>query len=410
MMTSFSSQGLLLLAGLCFLLPRTQTTYHKELDNDPSIDPFQCRKVAFTISNVSISLYKEMAQKSRNGNILFSPIRVVAAILMLSLGVKGNVSQHILEALRFNKTGLPEAEIHKCFQYLLRAVNQPTGMSPLKSGGSMFIHQGLKLVDKSVKRIKDIYFSEVISTNFSDSSSAKRQINNYMMKKTNKEILNMVKELKKDTFLALMNYIIWNGRIVSDFECQFIQMEDFHLEYRKTIKVAMVTNVDMYHLFRVEELSSMVLVYGYTLVTYIIIPDKGKMHQVEERLTYPHFRQMIQRLNLRIVKVHTPVLSVSETSDVVSMMSLLGITPFFNKEANCTVAAEDTPQKSFKVISKAVLTLENMGTRPPMDLCLKNELWANAPLVQINRPFLIFIQDSTNYAPLFLGRVANPRK
>lgn len=52
-----------------------------------------------------------------------------------------------------------------------------------------------------------------------------------------------------------------------------------------------------------------------------------------------------------MVKVHIPELSVSETHDVESMMTLLGITPLFNKEANRTLAVEDTAQESFKVRS-----------------------------------------------------------
>nr|XP_042116424.1 alpha-1-antitrypsin-like protein CM55-MM [Peromyscus maniculatus bairdii] len=130
------------------------------------------------------------------------------------------------------------------------------------------------------------------------------------------------------------------GKIISIFECQFTKMEDFHLGYRKTIRVLTVNNVDVHHLFRVKGLSSMVLVYT--------------IHQVEERLTYPHFRWMNQQFSLRVVKVHIPELSVSETHDVESMMTLLGITPLFNKEANRTLAVEDTAQESFKRIVQDV--------------------------------------------------------
>ncbi|XP_005068328.1 alpha-1-antitrypsin 1-6 [Mesocricetus auratus] len=412
MMTPFFSHGLLLLAGLCYLFPRTQATY-EELYNNMDINRFHCRKVALTISNVSFSLYKEMAQQSRYESILFSPIRVVASILMLSLGAQGNVSQHILEALKLNKTGLPEAEIHKCFQYLLHTVNQPTSVSPLKSGSSMFVPQGLNLVDKSVETIKDLYFSDVISINFRDSSRAKTQINNYMMKKTNKEIVEMVKELKNDTFLALMNYIVWNGKIINDFDCQFIKMEYFYTGHRWGMKLPMVNNVGVYHLFQVSDLSSTVLIQSNnqgSAVAYFIIPDDMKLHEVEQRLTYPHFRRMVQQFSLRAVKVHIPILSLSETHSVESMMDLLGITPDFNKEANSSVIMQHTPQKSFKVVSKATLTLEGKGTRLTTDSCFKSKQWSDVPLVRVNRPFIIFIQDPTNNVPIFLGRVANPRK
>ncbi|CAH6850336.1 alpha-1-antitrypsin 1-6 [Phodopus roborovskii] len=412
MMTPFFSHGFLLLVGLCYLLPGTQATY-EGLYNDSGINRFHCRKVALTVSNVSISLYKQMAQKSRSGNILFSPIRVVASILMLSLGAKGKVSQHILEALKLNKTGLPEAEIHRCFQYLLHAINQATEVTSLKSGNSMFIHQDLKLVDKSLETIKDLYFSEVIPTNFRDSNRAKAQINNYMMKKTNKEIVDMVNELKNDTFLALMDYIVWNGKIISNFYCQFIKMEDFYLGRKQTMNLPTVNNVGVYHLFQVSNLSSTVLVHSNgqgSVIAYFIIPDNIKLHQLEQRLTYPHFRQMIQKFSLRMVKVHIPILSLSETYDVESVMDLLGITPVFNEEANSSEIMQNTPQKSFKVLSKAMLTLDDKGTNPTKGPCLGQKQWSDLPLVKLNRPFLIFIQDLTNNIPLLLGRVVDPRK
>lgn len=211
MTAPFFSRGLLLLIGLCCLLPITKTKYEK-LYEDPSIDPFQCRKVALTICNVSITLFKEMAQLSANGNILFSPIKVIAAISMLSLGANANLSKHILEALRFNKTGLPEAEIHKCFRYLLRPIQRIEEMGTLKSLSSVFIHQGLTQVDKFVKGVKDLYHSDTISINFTDSSKAKKRINDYIMEKSKREIVDIVKNLESDTVLAVVNYIIWNGK------------------------------------------------------------------------------------------------------------------------------------------------------------------------------------------------------
>ncbi|XP_050007375.1 alpha-1-antitrypsin 1-6-like [Alexandromys fortis] len=412
MMASVFSHGLLLLAGLCALLPRTQTTDDED-PYDPSIGSWQCRKVALTICNVSISLFKELTQQSRDGNIFFSPISVVASILTLSLGAEGNDSQRILEALKLNKTGLSEAEIHKCFQYFLRATNQPAEMSPMISGSSVFIHQGLKLVDKSLKGIKDLYASEVISTNFRESSKAKAQINNHMMKKTKKEIGTMVKELKNDTFLALMNYIIWNGKIIRYYSCHFLRMEDFHVDHQKTIKVPMINNVGLFHLFRVRDLSSMVLVYTSPQVipfTFFILPDHGKMHEVEQRLTYPDFRRMFQQFSLRTVKVQIPRLLVPETHGVESVVNLLGISPLFKKAAISSVAVEDTVQKSFKVVSKAMLTLDGKDISTSPSSCLKKDEWAAVPLFQLNRPFLIFAQERTNSIPLFLGRVAIPRR
>ncbi|XP_076777009.1 alpha-1-antitrypsin 1-6-like isoform X1 [Arvicanthis niloticus] len=415
MTAPFFFHGLLLLVGLCCPLPITKTSYlYEELYEDPSIDHFQCRKVVLTICNVSITLFKEMAQRSGNGNILFSPIRVIAALSMLSLGAKGNLSKHILEALRLNKTGLPEAEIHKCFRYLLRALHKPEEFSPLKSGSSVFIHQGLTPENKFVEGVKDLYHSDVISINFTDSSRAKTQINNYMMEKSKKEIGDIVKNLESDTFLAVVNYIILNAKIISNYGCRFLKVKDYHLGYGMATKVPTIHTVDLNHLFRVEDLSSTVLVYSLlagSFTTYFILPDIGKMKKVEQRLTYPHFRRMRRQLSLRMVDLETPELSLSETHDLESVMSLLGITYAFNGVTNSDSSSvmNDTLPKSLKVISKAMLTHEDKWSKPGKSICFKNDGSVDVGHVQFNRPFLIFIQDTKNDAPLFLGRVVNPK-
>ncbi|XP_021519452.2 alpha-1-antitrypsin 1-6-like [Meriones unguiculatus] len=369
-MKPFFSHGLLLLAVLCCLLPRTKTDYQEELDNKPDIDIlhcqrensqcqkelFKCRKVAMTISNVSISLFKEMAQQSKYGNILFSPIRVVAAISMLALGAKDNNRQHILEGLSLNKTGLTEAEIHKCFWYLLHSVKPRTAQAQIRSGSSIFIDKALNKVEKFVKGSKDLYHSDVIPIDLTDSRVAKIQINNYMRKETNKKIVDAVKSLEKDTFLALVNYIDFNGKAMF----------------------------------------------------YFILPDKGKMRMAEERLNYPHFRRMKQYNSLRMVNVHIPEFSISETHNLESVLNLLGINYDFNNEASSSVLKDDTLRKSFKVISKATLTFDDKEIEPVPNYC-DNEEWASISVFQLNRPFFIFIEHIGNGAPLFLGRVVNPK-
>ncbi|XP_060244334.1 alpha-1-antitrypsin 1-6-like [Meriones unguiculatus] len=369
-MKPFFSHGLLLLAVLCCLLPRTKTDYQEELDNKPDIDilhcqrensqcqkaRFKCRKVAMTISNVSISLFKEMAQRSKDENILFSPIRVVAAISMLALGAKDNNSQHILEGLRLNRTGLTEAEIHNCFWYLLHSVKPRTAQAQIRGGSSMFIDKALNKVEKFVKGAKDLYHTDVIPIDLTDNSAAKTQIINYMRKETNKEIVDAVKSLKNDTVLALVNYIDFNGKAMF----------------------------------------------------YFILPERGKMHMAEERLSYPHFRRMRQYLNLRMVRAHIPELSISETHDLESVLNLLGINYVFNNEANSSVVTDDILHKSFKVISMATLTFDDKGLEPVPNYCGKEE-WASISVLRLNRPFLIFIEHLGSGAPIFLGRVVNPR-
>lgn len=211
----------------------------------------------------------------------------------------------------------------------------------------------------------------------------------------------------------MVNYIIWKAKIVNDFGCWSVKVKDYHLGYGMTIKVPMIHTVGMKYLFRVEDLSSTVLMLSSlaaNLTAYFIIPDIGKMHKVEQRLTYPHFRRMRRQLSLRLVDLETPELSLFETHDLESVMNLLRITYVFNSGANSSVVMNDTLPKSLKVVSKAVLTIDEKGLKPGTNSCFKvDESTEIGHRIQFNRPFLIFIQDHTNDVPLFLGRVVNPK-
>ena len=92
------------------------------------------------------------------------------------------------------------------------------------------------------------------------------------------------------------------AKLDSNFGCRSVKVKDYHLGYGMTIKVSMIHNMAMHYLFRVEDLSSTVLMLTLltgNFATYFIIPDPGKMQKVEQSLTYPHFRRMRRQLLTR---------------------------------------------------------------------------------------------------------------
>lgn len=62
-----------------------------------------------------------------------------------------------------------------------------------------------------------------------------------------------------------------------------------------------------------------------------------------------------------------------------------------------------------QVVSKSMLTMDEKGLKLGTNPCFKTDESLDVARVQFNRPFLIFIQDQTNDAPIFLGRVVKPK-
>ena len=107
--------------------------------------------LASSNTDFAFSLYKQLALKNPNKNVIFSPLSISIALAFLSLGARGSTLTEILEGLKFNLTETPETEIHQGFQHLLQALNRPSNQLQLSVGNAMFVQEQLMLLDREVQ-------------------------------------------------------------------------------------------------------------------------------------------------------------------------------------------------------------------------------------------------------------------
>ena len=213
--------GLLLLAGLCCLVPislaeglqghAVQETDASQHDHEHHQEA-ACHKIAPNLADFAFTVYRQVAHESNATNIFFSPVSIATAFAMLSLGTKGDTHTEILEGLDFNLTARTEAEIHEGFQHLLHTLNQPDNQLQLTTGNGLFINESAKLVSKFLEDVKNLYHSEAFSINFRDAEEAKKKINDYVEKGSQGKIVDLVDDLDQDTVFALVNYIFFKGK------------------------------------------------------------------------------------------------------------------------------------------------------------------------------------------------------
>ena len=199
----------LLLAGLCsrvHCLPENVTPegQHKGTSVDDHV-------LASSNTDFAFSLYKQLALKNPNKNVIFSPLSVSIALAFLSLGARGSTLTEILEGLKFNLMEIQETEIHQGFQHLLQTLNRPSNELQLSVGNAMFVQEELKLLDKFREDARVLYSSEAFPTEFSDSNAAMKLINDYVKNKTQGKIEDLFKNLDPLTKIILVNYIYFKG-------------------------------------------------------------------------------------------------------------------------------------------------------------------------------------------------------
>ncbi|XP_033622778.1 alpha-1-antitrypsin isoform X1 [Fukomys damarensis] len=344
-MSSSILRHLLLLACLCFLVPSSQA---EDDEVDASVHDHEhrkymvCHNILYKAIDFTFDLYQEPASWSKTTNVLLSPMSIVAAFAMISLGTKGDTHTEILKGLKFNLREMPETHIHHCFQLLLHLLQHPDQQLQLTISSSLFVSDHLMLMSKSVQDVKELYHSGVNSINFRDIQFTSKQINNYVERETHGEIVDLVKDLEEDTDLMLVNYISLHGKWTVEFQVEYTVEEDFYVDEVTSIRVPMIHRLGIFLLNRDEELSSWVLVQqsvGDTMA-FFFLPDPGKMQQLEEGLTQEHFDNILRTTEKRFARIHFPRLSISATYDLRSILSAMGITKIFSDEADLSAMTE----------------------------------------------------------------------
>lgn len=410
-MPSSISWGLLLLAGLCCLAPGSLAEDAQDTDASRQDQEHPaCHKIAPNLAEFAFSLYRVLAHQSNTTNIFFSPVSIATALAALSLGAKADTHTQILEGLDFNLTEIAETDIHQGFQHLLQTLNRPNNQLQLTAGNGLFINQNLKLVDKFLEDVKNLYHSEAFSINFTNTEEAKKQINSYVEKGTQGKIVDLVKELNEDTVFALVNYIFFKGKWEKPFEAEHTKEEDFHVDETTTVKVPMMNRLGMFDLHHCSTLASWVLQMDYlgNATAIFLLPDEGKMPHLEATVTKEILSKFLKNRQTRSANLHFPKLSISGTYTLNTVLSSMGITKVFSNGADLSGVTEEAPLKLSKALHKAVLTIDEKGTEAAGATFLEAIPMSLPPEVKYNRPFLVVIYEHHTKSPLFVGKVVNP--
>ncbi|XP_055412082.1 serpin A3-1 [Bubalus kerabau] len=404
--TSFLLALGLLVAGLCssvYCLPENVVVkdQHRRVDD---------HTLASSNTDFAFSLYKQLALKNPNKNVIFSPLSVSIALAFLSLGARGSTLTEILEGLKFNLTEIQEKEIHHSFQHLLQVLNQPSNQLQLSVGNAMFVQEELKLLDKFIEDAQVLYSSEAFLTNFRDAEAARRLINDYVKNKTQGKIEELFKYLSPRTELVLVNYIYFKAQWKTRFDPKHTEQAEFHVSDNKTVEVPMMTLDLETPYFRDEELGCTLVELMYTSndSALFILPDEGKMQHLEAKLipeTLTRWRNSLQPR--RIHELYLPKFSIKSNYELNDTLYKMGIKKIF-ADADLSGITGTRDLVVSQVVHGAALDVDEEGTEGAAATGISMERTFLRTIVRVNRPFLIAVVLKDTQSIIFLGKVTNP--
>ncbi|XP_068960373.1 alpha-1-antiproteinase 2-like [Petaurus breviceps papuanus] len=369
-------------------------------------------KIRLANSEFARRLLKLLVSENPHKNVFFSPVSIATAFAMLSLGAKTATLTNLLEGLSFNLTELQEREIHKGFQDLVQLLNTTEGKGQLESGNGLFINDQLEPLQTFLDDVKNLYAAEVFTTNFRDSEYAKKQINDYVDKKTHGKIPELIKHLDPTTVMVLINHIFFKGNWETSFNSTLTELQDFYVDKNTTVQVPMMMKREKLYYHRDDDVfSSMVILpYEGKALLILILPDEDKLEQALDAIIAQRETSSPRFTEKRKVTIYLPRISISTTYDLEQLLPKIGIRDVFTDDADLTGISTQFKLQVSKVLHKAALQVNENGTvaAAVTDIEVQRNIVAPPVTMKFNRPFFMVLWDTNIHHPLFLGKIVEP--
>ncbi|XP_001516697.2 corticosteroid-binding globulin-like isoform X2 [Ornithorhynchus anatinus] len=392
-----------------------------------------CYNIAPSNIDFAFKLYQQLTSKSPDHNILYSPVGVSSTLATLSLGARSDTQTQIWESLQFQLTELSQDEILEGCQCIQTALNTPGALPPTKIGSALFVSPGALPPPVFTDKAADVFGSEIIYADFQDPAGAKFQINNYGEEQTFGRIEDVTPALNTNTLQVLMSTSRIEGQWDFPFDVnQTIEEMDFFVDDRRVVKVPAMYQKGQFDIYRDEGVACTLINKKFfnTSGMYFILPDKGKMQQVEEAMSGALLLKWMDNNVLSDAELYIPKFSLSTNYKLEKILPNLGIEDLFTQQANLSGLTNQSGVAVSKVWHRATLEVKedglvavgSMGTvvssgpartlPPPSTLSPpvhreRPQTSFQSP-IRFNRPFLVGVFHKAAFTTLFWGKVVNP--
>jgi serpin B len=363
----------------------------------------------------ALELYHRLDE--REGNLIFSPLSIYTALGMTYAGARGPTESEMAKALQFS---LPQRELHPAFHEVLDRfdnIHQWDGID-LSVANSLWPREGFRLTDTFLGVIHTNYDAGSHPLNFADAAAAARQINEWVERKTNGKISDVIGagQITSDTRLLLCSAIYFDGKWQTQFDPKNTALAKFEISPYKSESVPTMYQLSPFRMTMVDsgDITIQLLDLPYTgedLSMVLLLPLDDTLSVLEAKLTLVNLDAWLEKLDQtepQKTEVFLPRFVFHHKFDLVSELKSIGISSAFNMDADLSGMDGTTNLFIADVVHMAVIDCNEAGTQASAATWVKTNRKSLPPSFCANHPFIFLIRDNSMGCILFMGRVVNP--
>ena len=362
------------------------------------------------LSDFSLRLFEENMDlwggEQCSNNILISPASIITALGMTTYGAKGVTLSQMEEVF-----GVERGYLNYYNNKYLEKVSDE-----LKLANSIWFTNDERLTvnDAFLQFNEECYGSEIYETAFNDATLF--AINDWVEKKTDGMIKNILDEIPQDAVMYLINALVFEAEWAEKYdESQIWKNAEFTTSTGEVQKVDMMRSEEFLYLEDKDAKGFIKQYKGGNYAFVALLPNEGiTISEYVKNLSGEHLQNMlVNPYRDAMVFAHLPQFSYEYNVEMSELLKEMGMTDAFSAEnADFTSMATSTRGNIFinRVLHKTYIEVSPVGTKAGAATVVEMTD-ESAPFheemkeVFLDRPFLYMIIDLENNMPVFIGVV-----
>jgi serine protease inhibitor len=406
----------ILAAGLCGLT----TSCERQNNDDPPGDPvpidltLKQKEVVEAANEFAFDLFAPMVTEEKGGeNIMISPFSITSALSMTLNGAAGETFEAMRSALCYD--GKTIDEINATYLKLMEEMVPVDPRVVMEIANSAWVEEQFTPKQAFIDALVEWYLAEVKDIDVNDPGAVK-MVNDWIAEKTHDRIQDMLSSLPDNLAMLLVNAVYFKGKWRHQFDKDDTDDRPFYVTPDAPVDVPMMYQKENFAVAGTANATLVEMPYGqgnYSMV--VMLPDEGvSLAEAAMTLNPGDWTEWMGYLSggTREVELYMPRFKYEYKRSLGADLAALGMDIAFDPYHADFSNLSDIQLYITEVLHQTFIENNEEGTEAAAATIVIIGATSVGPItpqvININRPFLYFIRETTTGTIVFMGQVTNP--
>ena len=354
----------------------------------------------------AFDIFKKSIAESTEPNVLLSPLSISIALGMTLNGATDETKSGIEKTLKMN--GLTLENINDYYQVMQSTLPTIDPTTTLNIANSIWYKTGYPIKSEFITVNKNYFNAEVREMDFSQ-SWAKDTINNWIARKTNNHIKDMLDQIPENVVMYLINAVYFKGIWQQPFNTKATKEALFTNNLKNQVKVNMMYQKDTFNYYADEKAQYLDLPYGNNAFSMtIILPSQiSSIKEVLETLDVDSWNLYLNKMEKEELEVYLPRFKSKSKFLLNNVLKTMGMARAFEDRDEFRNMANWDMYISRVLHDTAIEVTEEGTVAAAATIVEMTEKAMFNSIFNANRPFIYIIREKSTGVILFIGKTEN---